>query len=63
MSTPVLLPDHIEELAKRHGSLRAAARALKIDHARLSRLKNELRIPSPRDLKKLGLISYTKYYR
>lgn len=46
----------IQELAKKHGSLRAAARALEIDHAYLSRLQDGLKLePSDAVLRKLRL--------
>lgn len=46
----------IQELAKQHGSLRAAARALEIDHAYLSRLQDGSKAePSDAVLRKLGL--------
>lgn len=52
----VTLKLRIEELAERHGSLRAAARVLQVDHVYLWRLKNgEKTEPSERLLKKLGL--------
>lgn len=55
-----------EELIAKHGSLRAAARALRIDHAYLRRLATgEKENPSAVTLKKLGLIKTTIciYYR
>ncbi len=46
----------ISMLAKQHGSLRKAARALKIDHAYLWRLKQgKKNDPSEAVLRKLGL--------
>lgn len=46
----------IQVLAKHHGSLRAAARVLEIDHAYLSRLQDGLKLePSDSILRKLGL--------
>ena len=46
----------IQELAKQHGSLRAAARVLDIDHAYLWRLQQGEKIaPGAYVLKKLGL--------
>jgi hypothetical protein len=46
----------VDELAKRHGSLRAAARVLKLTPAYLSRLRSGEKInPSDKVLKKLGL--------
>lgn len=46
----------IQELAKQHGSLRAAARALEIDPGYLSRLQDGLKLePSDAVLRKLGL--------
>ena len=46
----------IQEVAKQHGSLRAAARALEIDHGYLSRLQDGGKTdPSDAVLRKLGL--------
>lgn len=46
----------LAELEKKHGSMRAAARVLKIDHGYLSRLKDGKKLnPSDAVLKKLGL--------
>lgn len=50
------LRSRIQELAKQHGSLRAAARVLDIDHAYLSRLQDGGKTePSDAVLRKLGL--------
>lgn len=50
------LRGRIQNLAKQHGSLRAAARVLDIDHAYLSRLQDGLKLePSDAVLRKLGL--------
>lgn len=46
----------LKELEKQHGSMRAAARVLKIDHGYLSRLKDGSKMnPSDAVLRKLGL--------
>ena len=51
-----LLAHRIQELAKHHGSLRAAARVLKIDHAYLWRLQQgDKTEPSEDVLRKLEL--------
>ena len=48
----------IDSLIKRHGGLRAAARAIQMDASYLSRLRSgKQRRPSPLTLKKLGLQS------
>ena len=53
----------IQELATQHGSLRAAARILDLDHAYLSRLQDGHKTePSDAVLRKLGLkrvVTYT----
>lgn len=52
----------IQELAKQHGSLRAAARVLKIDAGYLSRLQDGLKTePSNDVLRKLGLKRVVTY--
>lgn len=54
----------IEELVERHGSLRAAARVLKVDHAYLSRLMTGVKCaPSDALLRKLGLRRVVTYSR
>lgn len=56
------LGKRIQDLAKQHGSLRAAARVLGIDHAYLWRLQNGGKIvPSDDVLKKLGLKRVVTY--
>lgn len=58
------LARRIQELAKQHGSLRAAARVVQIDHAYLSRLQSGAKIePSDDTLRKLGLKRIVKYER
>jgi len=58
------LPERIDELVKQHGSVRAAARVVRIDHAYLYRLyvgaKKE---PSVAVLKRLGLRRVVTYAR
>jgi len=55
-NTDQLLKTKIEQLIYQHGSLRAAARVLKIDPAYLHRLLNgEKNAPSEKILRKLGL--------
>lgn len=52
----ISLRDRIDELCEKHGSQRAAAAVLKIDHAYLSRLRRGSKVePSQHVLKKLGL--------
>lgn len=52
----------IHELAKKHGSLRAAARVLEIDHAYLSRLQDGSKLePSDEILRKLRLKRVVTY--
>lgn len=59
-----LLRGRIQELAKQHGSLRAAARVLQIDHGYLSRLQDgEKTEPSDDVLRKLGLRRVVTYVR
>jgi hypothetical protein len=51
-----VIRERIEELARKHGSLRAAARVLRIDATYLLRLRDGGRAnPSPTVLRKLGL--------
>ncbi len=51
-----LIARRIDALTERHGSLRAAARVLKVDAGYLSRLRDGLKTnPSDRLLKKLGI--------
>ena len=55
MANPTVA-DAIETLMKRHGGLRAAARAIQMDPSYLSRLRaGKQRRPGPQTLKKLGL--------
>lgn len=57
-----LLRARIQELAKQHGSLRAAGRVLEIDHAYLHRLQQgEKTEPSEEVLRKLGLRRIVSY--
>ena len=52
----------IQELAKKHGSLRAAARVLEIDAGYLSRLQGGSKLePSDGVLRKLGLKRVVTY--
>lgn len=52
----------IQALAKQHGSLRAAAMVLQIDHGYLSRLQDGLKLePSDDVLRKLGLKRVVTY--
>lgn len=58
----ITLPQRITELCLKHGSLRAAARAIKIDHAYLWRLlKGAKREPTATVLRKLGLRRIVTY--
>lgn len=58
------LRGRIQELAKQHGSLRAAARVLEIDHAYLHRLqRGDKTEPSAAVLRKLGLRRIVTYVR
>lgn len=59
-----LLRARIQELAKQHGSLRAAARVLDVDHGYLSRLQDGLKTePSDDLLRKLDLRRVVTYIR
>jgi len=59
-----VLQQRIGELIEQHGSLRAAGRALNIDHAYLWRLyEGTKREPTPAVLKKLGLRRVVSYVR
>lgn len=56
MSIAPRLQDAVEALVAEHGSLRAAARAIGVDHAYLWRLLNGQKVdPSDELLRKLGL--------
>ena len=56
------LSGRIQQLAKQHGSLRAAARVLEIDHGYLSRLQNGVKTePSDDVLRKLGVKRVVSY--
>lgn len=56
------LRGRIQELAKRHGTLRAVARVLEIDAGYLSRLQDGLKTePSEAVLRKLGLRRVVTY--
>jgi hypothetical protein len=58
------LQQRIEELALQHGSLRAAARVLQVDHAYLWRLaRGDKAEPSEALLRKLGLRRVVSYQR
>lgn len=57
------LQDRIAQLSERHGGLRAAARAVKVDAAYMSRLARGEKIhPSPRVLKRLGVRQVVSYF-
>ena len=57
-----LLQKRIKELAKQHGSIRAAARVLEVDHAYLWRLVNTIKEnPSDDLLRKLHLRRVVTY--
>lgn len=59
-----MLQKRIEALTKKHGSLRAVSRVLKIDNGYLSRLASgEKDDPSDSVLRKLGLRRVVKYVR
>lgn len=64
MSQPDALYLRIWELANKHGSFRAAARVLKVDHAYLARLRDGTKKePGVALLKRMGLervITYKK---
>ncbi len=51
----------LKELVKKHGSQRAAARALGIGQTQLFDIINGRRKPGPRTLKALGLEQVTTY--
>ena len=58
------LSERIDQLCIQHGSLRAAARVIGIDHTYLFRLyTGSKREPSPKVLKKLGLRRVVTYAR
>jgi Trm5-related predicted tRNA methylase len=58
----ITLPARINELAMQHGSIRAAARVVKIDHAYLWRLaRGTKKEPSAAVLKKLGVRRIVTY--
>ena len=55
--TGLTLNKRIQQLVKKHGGLRAAARAIQVDPAYLTRLgKGEKSNPSAETLRKLGLM-------
>jgi len=57
-----LLQQRISDAIERHGSLRAAARVLQVDHAYLKRLLDGTRDnPSPDLMRKLGVRKVTSY--
>ena len=56
------IPERIDTLIAKHGSLRAAARVLKMTAAYLSRLhRGEKTNPSEKTLRKLGLRKVVHY--
>lgn len=58
----VNLRRRIQGLAKHHGSLRAAARVIDLDHGYLSRLQDGLKTePSDETLRKLGMVRRVTY--
>ena len=56
------LARHIESLIEKHGGLRAAARALRVDPSYLSRIKDGAK-PSRGALQKLGVQQVVVYRR
>jgi hypothetical protein len=57
-----LLQQRIGDAIERHGSLRAAARVLQVDHAYLKRLLDGVKDnPSPDLMRKLGIRKLTTY--
>lgn len=64
MNEPSVLQQRIRELAERHGSIRAAARVLEVDHAYLYRLSTgEKDDPGEALLRKLKLRRVVTYVR
>lgn len=62
--TPMTLAERIDELVRQHGSLRAAARAIRVDAGYLSRLDSgEKTNPSATVLRRLGLRVVVTYER
>jgi hypothetical protein len=60
----VTLCERVDELVREHGSLRAAARAVKIDHGYLQRLRDgEKKNPGRLTLRRLGLRKVIAYER
>lgn len=58
----ISIPARVVELVMQHGSMRAAARAIKMDHTYLSRLaKGSKKEPSADVLRKLGLRRIVTY--
>jgi hypothetical protein len=56
----VAIKDRVAELIAQHGSLRAAGRAIMVDHAYLSRLASGEKIsPTKNALKRMGLCRTT----
>ena len=56
----ITIPGRINELAKEHGGIRAAGRAIKLSAGYLSRLRNgKAEAPGDEALRKLGLIRHT----
>lgn len=56
MSLAPRIPDAIDLLVEKHGSLRAAARVIGVNYAYLSRLRNSQKTdPSDAVLRKIGL--------
>lgn len=62
MSAAPTIPNAVQSLVDRHGSLRAAARVIGVNYAYLSRLRNSQKIdPSDEVLRKIGLRRITVY--
>lgn len=62
MTTKLMIPTVIDALVAKHGGLRAAARAIQINYAYLSRLRSgEKTNPTAATLRKLGLKKVVTY--
>ena len=62
MSKTLTIPQVIDALVARHGSLRKAARVVQVNYAYLSRLRSEEKTePTDAVLKKLGLRRVVTY--
>ena len=62
--TVAILQECVEALVAKHGSVRAAARVLEVDHAYLYRLRTgEKRDPGETLLRRLGLRRVVSYER